>query len=96
MVHVLCDCFAREGRKQRSTMTSSKLRRCTPDQIVRKLAEGHEQLAAGKELDELCRHLEVAESTCHLWLAQYGRMKANDAKRLKELECGRSLEIPQS
>ena len=34
----------------------------------------------------MCRHLEVAESTWHRWLAQYGGMKANDAKRLKELE----------
>jgi transposase-like protein len=67
-------------------MTSSKRRRHTPDQIIRKLAEGHKQLAAGKELDEVCRHLEVAESTWHRWLAQYGGMKANDAKRLKELE----------
>jgi putative transposase len=86
VVQVLCDCFVREGRKQRSTMTSSKRRRHTPDQIIRKLAEGHKQLAAGKELDEVCRHLEVAESTWHRWLAQYGGMKANDAKRLKELE----------
>ena len=35
------------------TMTSSKRRRHTPDQIIRKLAEGHKQLAAGKELDEV-------------------------------------------
>ncbi len=28
----------------------------------------------------------VTESTWHRWLAQYGGMKANDAKRLKELE----------
>jgi putative transposase len=34
----------------------------------------------------VCRHLEIAESTWHRWLAQYGGMKANDAKRLKELE----------
>jgi putative transposase len=67
-------------------MTSRKRRRHTPDQIVRKLAEGHKHLAAGKELDEVCRHLEIAESTWHRWLAQYGGMKANDAKRLKELE----------
>ncbi len=86
MVRVLCDCFAREGRKQRSTMTSSKRRRHTPDQIIRKLAEGHKQLAAGKDLAEVCRHLEIAESTWHRWLAQYGGMKASDAKRLRELE----------
>jgi hypothetical protein len=61
-------------------------RRHTPDQIIRKLAEGHKLLAGGPELDAVCRHLEIAESTWHRWVAQYGGMKANDAKRLKELE----------
>ena len=67
-------------------MTSSKRRRHTPEQIIRKLAEGNKLLGSGKELDEVCRHLEIAESTWHRWVAQYGGMKANDAKRLKELE----------
>ena len=67
-------------------MTSKKRRRHTPDQIIRKLAEGNKLLAGDTELDEVCRHLEIAESTWHRWLAQYGGMKANDAKRLKELE----------
>ena len=67
-------------------MASNKRRRHTPDQIIRKLAEGNKLLASGQELDEVCRHLEVAESTWHRWVAQYGGMKANDAKRLKELE----------
>ena len=35
---------------------------------------------------EVCRHLRIAESTWHRWLAQYGGMKASDAKRLEELE----------
>jgi putative transposase len=64
----------------------SKRRRHTPDQIIRKLAEGSKLLAGGAELDEVCRNLEIAESTWHHWLAQYGGMKANDAKRLKEVE----------
>ena len=67
-------------------MTSNKRRRHTPDQIIRKLAEGNKLLAGGTELDEVCGHLGIAESTWHRWLAQYGGMKANDAKRLKELE----------
>ena len=67
-------------------MTSKKRRRHTPDQIIRKLTEGNKLLASGQELDAVCRHLEVAESTWHRWLAQYGGMKASDAKRLKELE----------
>ena len=61
-------------------------RRHSPDQIIRKLAEGNKLLAGGAELDEVCRHLAVAESTWHRWVAQYGGLKANDAKRLKELE----------
>ncbi len=65
---------------------SKKRRRHTPEQIIGKLAEGNKLLSAGQELDEVCRHLEIAESTWHRWLAQYGGMKANDAKRLKELE----------
>ena len=67
-------------------MASKKRRRHTPDQIIRKLAEGNKLLGSGQELDEVCRHLEIAESTWHRWLAQYGGMKANDAKRLKDLE----------
>ncbi len=67
-------------------MTSHKRRRHTPDQIIRKLAEGNKLLATGQGLDEVCRHLQIAESTWHRWVAQYGGMKANDAKRLKELE----------
>ncbi len=64
----------------------TKRRRHTPEQIIRKLAEGNKLLAGGAELDEVCRHLQVAESTWHRWVAQYGGLKANDAKRLKELE----------
>ena len=66
--------------------TKPKRRRHTPDQIIRKLAEGNKLLAGGAELDKVCRHLQIAESTWHRWLAQYGGMKASDAKRLKELE----------
>ena len=77
------------GREEAITMTR-KRRRHTPDQIIRKLAEGHKQLAAGQSLEEVCRHLEIAESTWHRWLAQYGGMKANDARRLKELEAENS------
>ena len=65
---------------------TSKRRRHTPEQIIRKLAEGHKSLATGRDLEDVCRHLEIAESTWHRWLAQYGGMKANDAKRLKVLE----------
>ena len=69
-------------------MTSNKRRRHTPDQIIRELAEGNKLLAGGQNLDEVCRHLEIVESTWNRWLAQHGGMKANDAKRLKDLAAG--------
>jgi putative transposase len=63
-----------------------KRRRHTPEQIIRKLAEGEKLLGQGQSLEDVARHLEIAESTWHRWLAQYGGMKADDAKKLKELE----------
>jgi putative transposase len=63
-----------------------KRRRHTPEQVIRKLAEGDKLLGLGKDLVEVCRQLEIAESTWHRWQNQYGGMKADDAKRLKDLE----------
>ena len=63
-----------------------KNRRHTPEQIVRKLREADRMLGEGMELSEVMKALEVSEATYHRWRAQYGGMKADDAKRLKELE----------
>lgn len=61
-------------------------RRHTPEQIIRKLREADRMLGEGKDLDEVARHLEITESTYHRWRNQFGGMKADDAKRLKDLE----------
>jgi hypothetical protein len=66
--------------------TTMKRKRHTPEQIVRKLREGDRMLNEGKDLVEVLRHLEVSESSWNRWRAQYGGMKADEAKRLKELE----------
>jgi len=63
-----------------------KRRRHSPERIVRLLAEGEKLLGEGKTVDEVARHLEITESTWHRWRNQDGGMKADDAKRLKELE----------
>jgi putative transposase len=63
-----------------------KRRRHTPEQIIRKLREADRILGEGKTITDACRVLEVSEQTFHRWRAQYGGMKANEAKRLKELE----------
>ena len=54
--------------------------------MIRKLAEGEKLLAEGKTIEEVSRHLEISDQTWHRWRNQYGGMKADDAKRLKELE----------
>ena len=57
-----------------------------PEQIVRKLQEADAMLAGGKTLGQVCQALEVSEQTYHRWRKQYGGMKAQEAKRLRELE----------
>jgi putative transposase len=61
-------------------------KRHTPQQIVRKLREADEKLAAGASIPEVARQLEISEATFHRWRNQYGGMKADAMKRLKELE----------
>ena len=61
-------------------------RRHTPDQVIRKLREGEKLLGEGKDLAEACEHLEISGASWHRWRNQYGGMKADEAKRLRELE----------
>ena len=63
-----------------------KRKRHSPEQIVRKLREADAMLSGGKSVGEVCQSLEIAEGTYHRWQNQYGGMKAEEAKRLKELE----------
>ena len=43
-------------------------------------------LADGQDVAAVCRELGVSEQTCYRWRNQYGGLKADVAKRLKELE----------
>jgi putative transposase len=61
-------------------------RRHTPEQVVRKLREADRLLGEGMALPEVWKQLEVSEATYHRWRTQFGGMKADDVKRLKELE----------
>jgi putative transposase len=63
-----------------------KRRRHTPEQIIRKLREADRILGEGETVADACRVLEVSEQSFHRWRAQYSGMKANEAKRLKELK----------
>ena len=61
-------------------------KRHTPEQIVRKLRDADAQIAAGTSVPEVARRLGISEATFHRWRNQYGGMKADAMKRLKELE----------
>lgn len=63
-----------------------KRRRHTPEQIIRKLREAERLIGEGKTIPEAAKELGISEQTYHRWRNQYGGMKADDAKRLKELE----------
>jgi putative transposase len=63
-----------------------KRKRHSPDQIIRKLREADAMLSQGQLIAQVCQALEVSEQTFHRWRNQYGGMKADEARRLKELE----------
>ncbi len=63
-----------------------KRKRHTPEQIIKKLREADTMLAAGKTIGQVAQALGVSEQTFHRWRNQYGGMKSEEAKRLKELE----------
>jgi transposase-like protein len=61
-------------------------KRHSPEQVVRKLTQADRLLADGKDVADVCRELQVSEQTYYRWRNQFGGLKADDAKRLKELE----------
>jgi putative transposase len=60
--------------------------RHTPEQVIAKLRQAEADLAQGLSLAQLCQQLAVSEQTLHRWRNQYGGMKADEMKRLRELE----------
>lgn len=67
-------------------MIMATRKRHSPEQVVRKLTTADRLLAEGKDVAAVCRELGVSEQTYHRWRNQFGGLKADDAKRLKDLE----------
>lgn len=65
---------------------TKRRKRHSPEQIIKKLRDAEGMLNSGKDLALVLQSLEVSQSTYERWRAQYGGMKAEEAKRLKELE----------
>ncbi len=58
----------------------------TVEQIIGKLREAEVRLSQGETVAQVCRSLGVSEQTYYRWRKEYGGLKLNQAKRLKELE----------
>ena len=63
-----------------------KRTRHTPEQIIRKLREAERLLASGKDVEEVCRSLEISVQTYQRWKAQYQAMRPEEVAHLKALE----------
>ena len=61
-------------------------KRHTPEQIINKLREAEVLLSKGTEMPKGWRKLEVSEQTYYRWRKEYGGVRSDQAKRLKELE----------
>ena len=56
------------------------------EQIIRRLRHAEQLIADGSTTADAAKAIDVSEPTVHRWRNQYGGMKADDVKRLKELE----------
>lgn len=69
---------------ERSTRMSGK--RYTPEEIISKLRAAEVYLAEGLTVGEVIRRLGVNKITYYRWRQEYGGMKVDQAKRLRDLE----------
>ena len=58
----------------------------TPEQIIGKLREAEILLSQGATVGEASKRIGVTEQTYFRWRKEYGGMRVEQAKRLKELE----------
>ena len=58
----------------------------TPEQVISKLREAEVKTAKGTAIAQVCKDLAITENTYYRWRREYGGMKIDRAKRLKQLE----------
>ncbi len=61
-------------------------KRYSPEQIIAKLREAEVELAKGLTIGVVCRKLAISEQTYYRWRREYGGLRMDQAKRLKQLE----------
>ena len=61
-------------------------KRFTTEQIIHKLREAEVGIAKGKSVPEVSKQLGVTEQTYYRWRKEYGGLKTDQARHLKQLE----------
>ena len=61
-------------------------KRYTAEQIIGLLRQTEVELAQGRSVGEICRGLGVSEASYYRWRSEYGGLKLDQVRRLKELE----------
>lgn len=61
-------------------------KRHTAEQINGLLRQAEGELAKGRTVGEICRRIEVSKATFYRWRSEYGDLKLDQARRLKDLE----------
>jgi putative transposase len=61
-------------------------KRLTPEQIIGVLRQAEVELAQGRTVGGICRGLGVSEASLYRWRSEYGGLKVDQARRMKELE----------
>ena len=61
-------------------------RRFRSEEIIRKVREADVLIAQGGSIPEIIRQWGVTEATFYRWRKEYGGLKIDQAKRLKDLE----------
>ncbi len=61
-------------------------KRHSSEQIIRKLREAELDLAKGQSIAAVCKKLGVTDQTYYRWRKEYGGLRVDQARRLKELE----------
>ncbi len=61
-------------------------RKHSTEQIIRKLREAEVELAQGRSVHDVCKQLGVTNQTYYRWRKEYGGIRTDQARRLKELE----------
>jgi putative transposase len=62
------------------------MKRYKPEQIVNLLRQIEVEIANGKTTPQACKEAEITQQTYYRWRKEFGGLKLDQAKRMKELE----------